>query len=252
VTRTAHQRRHDVRAARAAARVAAQDLRRAVGYGFGALVALSVGSAFGSLQGRPLHQKLTALIAALTFLLLAVLAVRATARGLAKVVSVTGGRAAGAAFSLVTLVIGYVLTFFIMLGMLSVPLDHLLLGGAVTGVIVGIAAQQSLGNVFAGIVLLITRVFRVGDKVRIRSGPLGGKFDGVITGVGLTYLTIETDEGPLNVPNSAILSAANMGSKSTPGAENAPHYGQVWAGMAGPLPVSASPYRLPEVTSAGR
>ena len=75
---------------------------------------------------------------------------------------------------------------------------------------------------------------------------------GVITGVGLTYLTIETDEGPLNVPNSAILSAANMGAKSTPGAENAPHYGQVWAGMAGPLPLSASPYRLPEVTSAGR
>src|SRR5207253_2576777 len=179
-----------------------------VGYGFGALVALSVGSAFDGLRASALHQKLTALIAALAFLLLAVLAVRAVARGMSKVVSVTGGRAAGVAFSLVTLVIGYVLTFFVMLGMLSVPLDHLLLGGAVTGVIVGIAAQQSLGNVFAGLVLLVTRVFRVGERIRIRSSSVGGQVEGTVTSMGLTYLTIETDEGPLNVPNSSILSAA--------------------------------------------
>src|SRR5438105_4891831 len=199
VTRTTRQHRHDVRTARAAARLAAQDLRRAVAYGFGALIALSVGSAAGDLRARPLNQKMTALIAALVFLLLSVLAVRAVARGLSKVVSVTGGRAAGAAFGLVTLVTGYVLTFFVMLGMLSVPLDHLLLGGAVTGVIVGIAAQQSLGNVFAGLVLLVTRVFRVGERIRIRSSSVGGQVEGTVTSMGLTYLTIETDEGPLNV-----------------------------------------------------
>jgi hypothetical protein len=40
-----------------------------------------------------------------------------------------------------------------MLSMLSVPVGHLLLGGAIAGVVLGIAAQQSLGNVFAGLVL---------------------------------------------------------------------------------------------------
>jgi small-conductance mechanosensitive channel len=78
----------------------------------------------------------------------------------------------------------------------------------VTGVIVGIAAQQSLGNVFAGMVLLMTRVFRVGDQVRIRSGPLGGEINGVISGMGLSYVVLEAEDGRLHVPNSQVLSAA--------------------------------------------
>jgi small-conductance mechanosensitive channel len=36
--------------------------------------------------------------------------------------------------------------------LLAVPVQHLLLGGALTGVVVGIAAQPALGNVFAGLV----------------------------------------------------------------------------------------------------
>src|SRR5207248_7984590 len=76
------------------------------------------------------------------------------------------------------------------------------------GVIVGIAAQQSLGNVFAGMVLLMARVFRVGDRVRIRSGPLGGEVNGAISSVGLAYVVLDTEDGPLHVPNSAVLAAA--------------------------------------------
>jgi small-conductance mechanosensitive channel len=89
-----------------------------------------------------------------------------------------------------------------------VPVDHLLVGGVLTGVVVGIAAQQVLGNVFAGAVLLLARPFGVGDHIRVRSGALGGQFDGVVTGMNLTYVTLRTDEGPLHVPNSGMLAAA--------------------------------------------
>ena len=44
--------------------------------------------------------------------------------------------------------------------------ETLALGGAFTAVILGLAAQQTLGNVFAGIVLQGTRPFRVGERIR--------------------------------------------------------------------------------------
>jgi small-conductance mechanosensitive channel len=92
--------------------------------------------------------------------------------------------------------------------MLSIPIGHLLLGGAIAGVVVGIAAQQSLGNVFAGFVLLLARPFAVGNRIRVRSGALGGEFYGTVTSMSLTYVSVLTDDGMLKVPNSSVLAAA--------------------------------------------
>jgi small-conductance mechanosensitive channel len=89
-----------------------------------------------------------------------------------------------------------------------VPLHRLLLGGALTGVVIGIAAQQALGNVFAGLVLLVARPFNVGDAIRVRSGSLGGELTGTVTGMGLTYVTLSTADGALAVPNNALLASA--------------------------------------------
>ena len=47
---------------------------------------------------------------------------------------------------------------------------ELTIGGAFTAVILGLAAQQTLGNLFAGTVLLSARPFRVGDRVRLQGG----------------------------------------------------------------------------------
>ena len=46
----------------------------------------------------------------------------------------------------------------------ALPLGNLLIGGAVTGMILGIAAQQSLSNVFAGLVLLFARPYIPGER----------------------------------------------------------------------------------------
>ena len=37
---------------------------------------------------------------------------------------------------------------------------------------------------------------------------LGGEFDGTVTGMGLTYVALDTTSGPLQVPNASILAAA--------------------------------------------
>jgi len=74
-------------------------------------------------------------------------------------------------------------------------------------VIVGIAAQQSLGKRLCGHRLLVTRVFRVGDRYPDPVRPSRGQVAGAVTAWVLTYLTLETEKGR-HVPNSAILSAA--------------------------------------------
>jgi small-conductance mechanosensitive channel len=103
---------------------------------------------------------------------------------------------------------GYAIALVGMLSMLSISVGHLLLGGAIAGVVIGIAAQQSLGNVFAGMVLLLARPFAVGNHIRVRSGALGGEFYGTVTSMSLTYVSVLTDDGLLKVPNSSLLAAA--------------------------------------------
>ena len=96
------------------------------------------------------------------------------------------GHAAVVRYALV--LIGAVTTLLVTLALLGIPISSLLLGGALTSVFVGIAAQQSLSNVFAGMVLLLAHPFRVGDSIRLQAGALGGQISGTITEIGITYV----------------------------------------------------------------
>jgi small conductance mechanosensitive channel len=84
----------------------------------------------------------------------------------------------------------------------------LAVGGAFTAVIVGLAAQQTIGNLIAGMVLLSARPFRVGDRVRFQAGALAGMVEGVVSSLGLLYTTLAQGEDRTMVPNSVVLSAA--------------------------------------------
>ncbi|HWG23708.1 mechanosensitive ion channel domain-containing protein, partial [Actinospica sp.] len=118
------------------------------------------------------------------------------------------GDARAGTFRLLCLLFGYTLTVLCALSLLHVSVTHLLLGGVLTGVILGIAAQQVLANVFAGVMLLFARPFAVGDELQIRSGALGGPIVGRVTGMTLTYVRVLTKVGPVLVPNAAVLAAA--------------------------------------------
>jgi small-conductance mechanosensitive channel len=105
------------------------------------------------------------------------------------------------------LILGAFTTLVITLELFSVPVGQLVLGGALTSVFVGIAAQQALGNVFAGLVLMLARPFRVGEAIRLRAGALGGTLDGVVTDIGITYVRLDTGGSVMAVPNSQVLNA---------------------------------------------
>jgi small-conductance mechanosensitive channel len=105
------------------------------------------------------------------------------------------------------LVVGGFTTLVITLVLFGVPVSQLVLSGALTSVFVGIAAQQALGNVFAGMVLLLARPFRVGEAIRLRAGALGGTLDGIVTDIGITYVRFDTGGTVMSIPNSQVLNA---------------------------------------------
>jgi small-conductance mechanosensitive channel len=86
--------------------------------------------------------------------------------------------------------------------------ETLLAASAFTAVIVGLASQQTLGNVFAGVVLLSARPFRVGDRIRLQAGPLAGQVEGTVASLGLLFTDLARGEDTIMVPNTVVLSSA--------------------------------------------
>ncbi len=100
------------------------------------------------------------------------------------------------------------LALLVALRVAGIEARTLALGGAFTAVIFGLAAQQTLGNVIAGTVLLSARPFRVGERVRLQGGPLAGQIEGTVSSLGLLYTTFARGEDSLMVPNSVVLNVA--------------------------------------------
>ena len=84
----------------------------------------------------------------------------------------------------------------------------LAVGGAITAVVFGLAAQQTLGNLIAGMVLISARPFRVGDRIRLQAGGLAGQIEGVVSSLGLLYTTFGRDGDSVMVPNNVVLTSA--------------------------------------------
>jgi small conductance mechanosensitive channel len=101
-----------------------------------------------------------------------------------------------------------VVALLVALRVAGIEARTLALGGAFTAVIFGLAAQQTLGNLIAGTVLLSARPFRVGERVRLQGGPLAGQLEGTVSSLGLLYTTFATGDDSIMVPNSVVLNVA--------------------------------------------
>jgi small-conductance mechanosensitive channel len=77
----------------------------------------------------------------------------------------------------------------------------ILASGAVIGLVVGFAAQRTLGNFIAGLLIAFTQPLRIGDLVEIDGTP------GVVEQISLTYTFIRTrDDIRLVIPNEKLAS----------------------------------------------
>lgn len=118
----------------------------------------------------------------------------------------------------------------------GVKTQTLAIGGALTAVVLGLAAQQTFGNLIAGMVLLSARPFRVGERIRLQGGALAGQVDGIVSSLGLLYTTFVAGEESIMVPNSVVLSVMVI-----TGEERAGPIGWMGGGRPAPIQEQAQP-----------
>ncbi len=111
-------------------------------------------------------------------------------------------------FGFLVRLITIVITLLLALAIAGVKPQTLAVGGAFTAVVLGLAAQQTLGNVIAGLVLLSARPFRVGERVRLQAGVVGGTAEGTVSSLGLLYTTLTHGYDRMMIPNNVVLAAA--------------------------------------------
>jgi len=148
------------------------------------------------------------------------LAIRIVNRIIERVVEPTLGvtRARGVknVFELIAVIVLAVFVF----AAFGVNLTAALIGAGFLGLVLGLAAQQVLGNVFAGLSMLVSKPFEIGDRVTIATGSYGltgstyphesqaSGFTGVIQDVGIFFTRVLLDNGtPAVFPNSVVVGA---------------------------------------------
>ena len=98
-----------------------------------------------------------------------------------------------------------------------------LVGIGFFGIVIGLAAQEVLGNLIAGLMLLAARPFNINDRIALITwqygkfppslshGWLEPAYTGVVKGITLTYTRILTDSNAfLKVPNNIIAQSMVM------------------------------------------
>ena len=103
-----------------------------------------------------------------------------------------------------------ILTLIVFVGALSALLvipqvravaTGILASSAVIGIVVGFAAQRTIGNFIAGLLIAFAQPLRIGDYVETEG------FVGVVEEIGLTYTFVRTDDNArLVIPNERLAS----------------------------------------------
>ncbi len=108
-------------------------------------------------------------------------------------------------FSQFTIVVFAVVLYFHLIPSLRAFGTAALATAGFASIVIGLAAQNTLGNIISGVSLLMYRPIRVGDRVKVyaSSGDETGVVDTI--GLGYTVLLMPEDE-KIVVPNSVLAS----------------------------------------------
>lgn len=104
-----------------------------------------------------------------------------------------------------------VATFFVLLWVWRVDVTPLLASAGVLGIIIGIAARDSLSNFFGGLSLHFDKTYKLGDMVELESGERGTVID-----MSIRSTTILTrDNIAVTIPNS-VMNSTQIINESAP------------------------------------
>ncbi|MCC7415850.1 MAG: mechanosensitive ion channel [Acidobacteria bacterium] len=128
---------------------------------------------------------------------------RMTRRVAAHLTDVTAARFISALAQLLVYVVAFVLYAHVVPGLRAVG-TALLTGVSVVSIVIGIAAQNTLGNLIAGLSLVLYRPFSVGDRVQLSSPK--GVIAATVEEVSLGFTLLRDDEAQeVIVPNTVMI-----------------------------------------------
>ncbi len=114
------------------------------------------------------------------------------------------------AYRIFQIIIGTV-ALFVLLGVWGVNLTGLIAGAGFMGIVVGLAAQETLGNVISGLLMMFSRPFEIDDWVEI------GGYSGIVEDITVMQTRVETFDGEVvSIPNSMV-SSNEINNKSRKG-----------------------------------
>ena len=95
-----------------------------------------------------------------------------------------------------------IIVFMLLAGFLQsfgYNVTSLVAGFGITGLAVGFAAKEAIGNIFGSLGLLADRVYKIGDYIKFNG------YEGTVENINLRSTTIRTLEGfVVNVPNNVL------------------------------------------------
>ncbi|WP_251343983.1 mechanosensitive ion channel family protein [Haloplanus halophilus] len=95
----------------------------------------------------------------------------------------------------------YTLAFMVVIGLFTQDLGNLLVGAGFLGIVVGMAARQTLGAMLAGFVLMFSRPFEIGDWIEV------GDREGIVTDITIVTTRLQTFDGEyVMLPNDEVSS----------------------------------------------
>jgi small-conductance mechanosensitive channel len=169
-----------------------------------------ISTEYGNVRHGNVDHKFIALFGVLVFVFFATTFLHVLTKAIHGLISfhhLGAGRAGAIQFILRTF--GYIAILLTALQLVGIPVGRILLGSAVLGIILGVAAQQALANFFASFVLILSHPFTVGEEVTLNSGALGGKLTGTVVEIGLTHTHLQESNGSvIFLPNATLLSGA--------------------------------------------
>ena len=93
----------------------------------------------------------------------------------------------------------YTLVVLVIIGLFTDNVGSLLIGAGFLGIVVGMAARQTLGAVLAGFVLMFSRPFEVGDWVSV------GDYEGTVTEISIINTRMRSFDGEVvTIPNDEV------------------------------------------------
>lgn len=105
-----------------------------------------------------------------------------------------------------TKIVKSIIVFMLVAGFLQsfgYNVSSLIAGFGITGLAVGFAAKEAIGNIFGSVGLLSDRVYKIGDYIKF------GTFEGYVEKINLRSTSIRTlDNFIVNVPNNTIANQA--------------------------------------------